>query len=178
MLRSRLATTADLPQLRAIMALAIETLQHDFLDPAQVQASHAVMGLDTQLIEDGTYFVIEDDGIVGCGGWGRRRTLYGGDHSISLRSNDLLDPTSEPARIRAMYTHPDHVRRGIGRMVLALSEKAAAREGFKRCELMSTLAGEPLYAACGYTRVRDEQASVDGVIVPLILMEKEIADDA
>lgn len=177
MLRSRLATTDDLPQLRAIMALAIDTLQDDFLDPAQVRASHAVMGLDTQLIDDDTYFVIEEDEIVGCGGWGRRRTLYGGDHSVALRSADLLDPSSEPARIRAMYTHPDHVRRGIGRMVLALSEGAAAREGFTRCELMSTLAGEPLYAACGYKRVVEENASIDGVIVPLVLMEKDIADD-
>lgn len=166
-LTSRLATEADLPALRELMTLAIGQLQRDFLTPEQVEASHRVMGLDTQLVADRTYFVVEDgEQMVGCGGWSRRATLYGGDHSRS-RDASMLDPARDPARIRAMYTHPDHARRGIGRLVLGLCEAAAAQAGFRRAELMGTLAGEPLYRACGYAEIeRIEDA------VPLVRMGK------
>ena len=117
------------------------------LNPAQVIASRAVMGLDTQLVRDGTYFVVEDAGTpVGCGGWSRRATLYGGDHSTALRDPALLDPATDAARIRAMYTHPDHVRRGIGRMILNRCEHAASAEGFTAVELMGTAGGVPSIA--------------------------------
>jgi GNAT superfamily N-acetyltransferase len=176
MLTHRLATEADLPALRDLMALAIEVLQRGFLDPAQIAASHAVMGLDTQLVADRTYFLVEDGpALAGCGGWSRRATLYGGDHSTALRQPDLLDPALDAARVRAMYTHPDFARRGVGRLILQLCEDAAAAEGFRRVQLMATLSGEPLYRACGYTEIeRAEAAPVNGVIVPLILMGKAI----
>jgi len=176
MLTHRLATEADLPALKALMALAIDTLQKGFLDEAQIIASRAVMGLDTQLVADRTYFLVEEDGrLAGCGGWSRRATLYGGDHSTALRNEALLDPAHDAARVRAMYTHPDFARRGVGRLILSLCEAAAATAGFSRVQLMATLSGEPLYRACGYAEVeRAPAAPVDGVIVPLILMGKAI----
>lgn len=171
----RPATEADLDALRAAMALSIDRGQAGVLNPAQVIASRAVMGLDTQLVRDGTYFVVEDAGTpVGCGGWSRRATLYGGDHSTALRDPALLDPATDAARIRAMYTHPDHVRRGIGRMILNRCEQAASAEGFTAVELMGTAGGVPLYRACGYHPVERADADVDGVIVPLTRMRKEL----
>lgn len=177
MLTDRLATLDDLDALRHLMALAIAELQKGFLDPAQIAASRAVMGLDTQLIADGSYFVIEAGGrIAGCGGWSRRATLYGGDHSTDLRDPALLDPAVDAARIRAMYTHPDHARQGVGRRVMALCEAAARDAGFGRAELMATLSGEPLYRACGYVPIeRVEAPGPDGVTVPLIRMGKALA---
>jgi GNAT superfamily N-acetyltransferase len=176
MLTHRLATEADLPALKALMGLAIDTLQKGFLDEAQIVASRAVMGLDTQLVADRTYFLVEDDGrLAGCGGWSRRATLYGGDHSTALRNEALLDPASDAARVRAMYTHPEFARRGVGRLILSLCEAAAAAEGFGRVQLMATLSGEPLYRACGYAEIeRTAAAPVNGVVVPLILMGKPI----
>jgi len=178
MLTSRLATEHDLPQLEALMALAIDALQRGFLDDAQIAASHAVMGLDTQLVADRTYFLVEDGGVLaGCGGWSRRATLYGGDHSAALRQPDLLDPARDAARVRAMYTHPDFARRGVGRLILGLCEAAAAAEGFRRVQLMATLSGEPLYRACGYAEIeRTAAAPVNGVVVPLVLMGKTLDD--
>src|SRR5205085_9641422 len=112
------------------MRRSIETLQDDFLTPEQVAASHKVMGLDAQLVADGTYFVIEIGGrIAGCGGWSWRSTLYGGDDSVVPRAPSGLDPATEPARIRAMYTDPDFARQGVGRLVLDLCENAARRAG-------------------------------------------------
>lgn len=177
MFTHRLATPADLDALRTVMALAIAELQKGFLTPDQIAASNAVMGLDTQLIADATYFVIEDaDGaIAGCGGWSRRATLYGGDHSKDLRDPALLDPRVDAARIRAMYTHPDFARRGVGRLVMALCEDAARAAGFARAEMMATLSGEPLYRACGYTPIEHVAApGPDGVTVPLIRMGKPL----
>jgi GNAT superfamily N-acetyltransferase len=176
MLTHRLATEADLPALKALMGLAIDTLQKGFLDETQIVASRAVMGLDTQLVADRTYFLVEEEGrLAGCGGWSRRATLYGGDHSTALRNEALVDPASDAARVRAMYTHPDFARRGVGRLILSLCEAAAAAEGFRRVQLMATLSGEPLYRACGYAEIeRTAAAPVNGVIVPLILMGKVI----
>ncbi len=173
---TRLATEADLPDLRALMARSIAELQRGFLDEAQIAASRSVMGLDTQLVADRTYFVVEQDGaLAGCGGWSARATLYGGDHSAALRNAAPLDPTRDPARVRAMYTHPDFARRGVGRLILSLCEAAAAGAGFRRATLMATLSGEPLYRACGYREVeRTAAAPVEGIIVPLILMEKAL----
>jgi GNAT superfamily N-acetyltransferase len=166
----------DLAELRALMGLATRRLLGAYLDEARVEASFEFMGVDTQLIADGTYFAIEGEGrIVGCGGWSRRRALFGGDHSAG-RDARLLDATAEPARVRAMYTHPDFARRGIGRLVLTLCEAAAAREGFRSLELVATVAGEPLYAAVGFSVVeRIEVPTSKGVAVPCARMSKAIA---
>ena len=133
------------------------------------------MGLDTQLIGDGTYFVVECDGrIAGCGGWSRRATLFGGDHSAG-RNAALLDPRTDAARVRAMYTHPDFTRRGVGRLVLEVCEAAAAADGVTRVELAATMAGVPLYRACGYSDIEAfESDTPSGVRVPLIRMGKRI----
>jgi GNAT superfamily N-acetyltransferase len=175
-LTSRLATEDDLTALKTLMALAISELQRGFLDEAQITASRQVMGLDTQLIADRTYFIVEEDGVLaGCGGWSRRRTLYGGDHSLALRDSSLLNPSTEAARVRAMYTNPGFARRGVGRRILEECEAAAAREGFGRVQLMATLSGEPLYKACGYLEIeRTAAPPVDGVVVPLVLMGKAL----
>jgi GNAT superfamily N-acetyltransferase len=171
----RRADAADLPALRALMDAAIAELQKPFLDERQIAASRAIMGLDTRLVEDGTYFVVECDGeIAGCGGWSRRATLYGGDQTPG-RSDALLDPAVDPARVRAMYTHPRHARKGVGRLILSLCESAARAEGFTRIELMSTLAGEPLYRACGYAPIEHVSDDRGGVPVPLLRMAKRLA---
>ncbi len=171
---SRLALTSDLPALRTLMEAAIGTLQAGFLTPAQIEASRMIMGLDTQLIEDGTYFLVTIGGaLAGCGGWSRRNTLYGGDHSPG-RNAALLDPARDAARVRAMYTHPDYARRGVGRVVLALCERAAAAEGFTRVELAATLSGRPLYDAAGYEQVHGFEDARGGVPVPLMVMRKVV----
>ena len=158
------------------MERAILELQRPFLSAEQIAASKLSMGLDTQLIADGTYFAIVDGGeLVGCGGWSKRATLYGGNHSAALRDDRLLDPATEPARIRAMYTDPAQVRRGIGRLILALCEAAARSAGFRRLELMATAAGEPLYRACGYHVIeRVERMSPGGIAVPGAIMGKQL----
>ena len=172
----RLAQHDDFTLLRALMDAAIPALLSHYLTPEQVDASFSIMGLDTQLIDDGTYFVIESNGrVAGCGGWSRRATLFGGDHSAG-RDCRLLDPTSEPARIRAMYTHPDFARRGVGRLVLSLCEQAAAGAGFARVELAATLSGLPLYRACGYADLERFEADTHmSVRVPMVRMGKAIA---
>jgi GNAT superfamily N-acetyltransferase len=173
----RLTTLDDLDALREVMRRSIETLQTDFLTREQVVASHRVMGLDTQLIRDGTYFMVEENGrIAGCGGWSWRSTLYGGDESMVSREPEALDPAVDAARIRAMYTDPDFARRGVGRLVIRLCEQAAMRAGFRKATMMATMAGVPLYAACGYVEVeRVLSAPVDGVRVPLARMEKQLS---
>ncbi|HXC75163.1 MAG TPA: GNAT family N-acetyltransferase, partial [Sphingomicrobium sp.] len=112
--------------------------------------------------------------LAGCGGWSKRETLYGGDHSAG-RNARLLDPATEPARVRAMYTHPDHVRQGVGTLILKLCEDAAADAGFTSVEMMATLAGERLYSVCGYVPIEHvDSAPIDGVTVPLIRMGKRL----
>lgn len=172
----RLALPADLPRIAALMDRAIAELQVAFLTPDQVAASRASMGLDTQLIADGTYWLVFRDGqLAGCGGWSFRATLYGGNHAAALRDPALLDPAVDAARIRAMYTDPAFVRRGVGRAVLALCEEAARAAGFARATMMATMAGEPLYAACGYRVVRRvERLGASGVAVPGAVMEKPL----
>jgi GNAT superfamily N-acetyltransferase len=160
------------------MDVAIAEHLKAFLDPAQVELSKSIMGLDTQLVADRTYFIVEDAGsgrLAGCGGWSRRATLYGGDHSTSQRDAALLDMARDAARVRAMYTHPDFKRRGIGRMILDLCESAAREAGFRSVELMATLSGEPLYLACGYHPIQAIiAASKDGVDVPGVRMGKAL----
>lgn len=172
MLTCRLAQMDELESLGILMDAAISELQKPFLNEGQIASSRRIMGVDTQLVEDGTYFVVQSGReLAGCGGWSRRATLYGGDQTPD-RSPARLDPAKDAAKVRAMYTHPHHVRKGVGRLILSLCEEAARAEGFTKMELMATLAGEPLYLACGYVpRERLEDAR-GGAPVPLLRMEK------
>ena len=171
---SRLARTEDLAALRDLMETAISELQKPFLDAAQIASSRLIMGLDTQLIEDRTYYVVESAGdIAGCGGWSRRATLYGGDQTPG-RDRALLVPGTDPARIRAMYTSAKYVRRGVGRAVLGLCEAGARAEGFTKAELVATLAGVPLYLACGYRSLEPFEDDRGGARVPLVRMQKAL----
>ena len=177
----RLASEADIPAITALMDRAIGSLQNAYLSPDAVAASRLSMGLDKQLIADRTYFLVEDDGVedgrvaVGCGGWSYRATLFGGDDGAVQRDARTLDPARDAARVRAMYTDPDFARRGVGRLVLALCEDAARAAGFRRVELMATLAGEPLYLACGYQPIERVAAMADSEPpVPGVRMGKDL----
>ena len=173
-LTHRIATPADLPALSALMDQAIGELQKGFLTPEQIASSRMIMGLDSQLIADGTYFMVHEDGVLaGCGGWSRRDTLYGGDHTPG-REPRLLDPATEPARVRAMYTSPAFARRGVGRLILTLCEAAAKAEGFTRLELAATLSGKPLYEAYGFEPIQAFEDDRGGVAVPLVRMGKAV----
>lgn len=176
-LTARTAMIEDLDALKVTIRRAIDQLQSDYLTPDQVRASHQVMGLDTQLLRDGTYFILMDgETIAGCGGWSYRKTLFGGDSSVVTREPEALDPAVDAARVRAMYTDPDYVRRGVGRTILHLCENAARTAGFGRAEMMATLAGEPLYVACGYRRLEQptDVLASDGVLVSLVRMGKAL----
>jgi GNAT superfamily N-acetyltransferase len=161
------------------MNAAIGELQKGFLSPEQIAVSRSIMGLDRTLIADGTYFLIHDSEtgrLAASGGWSRRATLFGGDHTAAQRNDALLHPGRDAARIRAMYTHPDFTRRGLGRMILSLCEGTARAEGFTRLEMGATLAGVPLYEACGYRLIEHTiGASADGVDVPVLRMGKTLA---
>jgi GNAT superfamily N-acetyltransferase len=173
-LTPRLALRDDLDALKSLMDIAIAENQKPFLTADQITSSRTIMGLDSQLIDDGTYFVIELDGrLAGCGGWSRRATLYGGDRSPG-RDAALLDPSKDAARVRAMYTHPDFTRRGVGRLILSLCETAARAKGFRSVELMATMAGEPLYRACGYQPGEPLTDARGGAPVPLLRMSKAL----
>lgn len=171
----RLARADDIDAIRALMDRAIAWLQQGFLNEAEIAASRAHMGLDTQLIRDGTYFLIEAGGqLAGCGGWSARATLFGGDASGG-RDPAMLDPARDPARIRAMYTDPAFVRRGVGRLIMTLCEAAARQAGFRRAEMAATLAGVPLYEACGYQAIERFEAVAPGQVpVPLVRMGKPL----
>ena len=173
-LQVRTARLDELVALHALMELAIAELLKPFLNAAEIASSRAIMGLDTQLVGDGTYFVVEGDGaLAGCGGWSRRATMYGGDVSPG-RDPALLDPAKDAARVRAMYTHPSFTRRGVGRLILACCEEAARAEGFTRAELVATMAGMPLYLACGYQPVERFTDDRGGAPVPLARMVKAL----
>lgn len=173
-LTHRLAVEADIPALHGLMDAAIAGPLAAFLTPAEVAASRTIMGVDSQLIADRTYFVVEADGVpVACGGWSRRITAYGGDHTPG-REPALLTPGVDAARVRAMYTHPDFLRRGIGRMILNLCEAAARDEGYDRVELVATMGGEPLYLAAGYREIERFEDDRGGAPVPLARMGKRI----
>ena len=173
-LTSRIAVETDLPALEAVMDAAIRELQKGFLSPEQIAASRTIMGLDRQLVADRTYFIVQEgEAIAGCGGWSRRATLYGGDHTPG-RDPELLDPARDAARVRAMYTHPDFARRGVGRLILQLCEDAARAEGFARLELMGTMSGRPLYESYGFQPIEDILDARGGAQVPLTRMGKAI----
>jgi GNAT superfamily N-acetyltransferase len=173
----RKATLDDRPSLNALIARSARELSADDYKPEQIEgALRGAFGVDTQLIQDGTYFVVEADGkIVGCGGWSYRRTLFGGD-SRAERDAAELDPRVDPAKIRAFFVDPDYARKGIGTQLLERCEAEARSRGFLRVELMGTLPGVRLYAARGY--IPAEQVRYDvvpGVAIEFVPMSKDIS---
>jgi GNAT superfamily N-acetyltransferase len=171
----RIATYEDIPTIELLMELSINQLLGPLLSAEQLEASFDSMGLDDQLIKDGTYFMVFcDDIFVGCGGWSNRETLFGGNHTPN-RDDNFLDPLKDSARIRAMYTHPDWARQGIGSLVMHLGEHAAKKLGFKKCELMATQSGKLLYETQGYEPIENILYKTEtGKKVPMIRMEKII----
>ena len=172
----RPATHADRAALELLIARSARELSAADYRPEQIEgALQGAFGVDSQLIDDGTYFVAEGDGhLVGCGGWSRRRTLFGGD-SHSERNAGELDPHTDAARIRAFFVDPDHARQGIGRALLERCENEARARGFRRCELMGTLPGVRLYQALGYRPGSLIHYPVaDGVTIEFIPMSKEL----
>ena len=152
--RNRVATPADVPALRSLIEQSVRSLQKHDYTPAQIEGAldHA-LGLDTQLIEDRTYFVAElldSSDIAGCGGWSYRRTLFGSDHGPG-REAAFLDPNTDAAKIRAIFVHPEHARRGLGTLILEYCEQQARFAHFTHFEMGSTLTGVPLYKLRGYT---------------------------
>ena len=175
--KQRLAVPADAPAIAALMKASVLEIFPHYYDERQTASSAIhIAHLDMQLIEDGTYFVHEADGeIVACGGWSRRNKLYTG-RGDSDDDDRLLDPATEPARVRAMFVRSDWTRRGLGRAILDACENAARAEGFSDLALGATLAGEPLYRAFGFREVdRSMVAMPDGVEVEIVGMERPIS---
>jgi len=171
----RQAREQDISALAALIPLSVRSLQAAHYSPAQMDAALGpVFGVDRELIRDGTYFVVERGGaLAGCGGWSRRRSLFGGDAGRDASEAELLDPARDPARIRAFFVHPDWARRGIGRQIMNACEQAIAQARFRSIELVATLAGEPLYAAFSFTAVeRYDIALPDGLKLPVVRMVK------
>ena len=179
-LSHRIAQEADTGAIVNLMRASITENMKPFLSASEIEAAKETMGVDKTLIADGTYFLIEaqqegETVLVGCGGWGKRKTLYGGDHTVG-RDDSLSDPSMDAARIRAMYTHPSWTRRGIGTLLLDLGENAARLAGFKTIELGSTVPGEPLYLSRGYVEVeRKVEQAANGSDNTVIKMMKPLA---
>jgi GNAT superfamily N-acetyltransferase len=177
----RAATPADVPVLHALIEASVRGLQANDYTPAQIEgALGTVLGLDTQLIADETYFVVEAANssgkktVVACGGWSKRKTLFGSDHA-AVREPELLDPRSDAAKIRAFFVHPDWARRGIGTLLLETCESAAEAAGFSRFEMGSTLTGVPLYKLRGYQVIEPMDIPLgNGEFLPVIRMAKSV----
>ena len=172
----RLASPDDLPAIRALIPRSVRGLSQECYSPAQIESAlRHVFGPDTQLIADGTYYAVTDGAeLVGCGGWSRRRTLYGGDQ-MKFAEDPLLDPATEPARIRAFFVAPERARQGIGSRLLAASLEASVAAGFHDAELVATLPGERLYAAHGFMSVEHITARLaDGVKIPFVRMRRAL----
>jgi len=178
----RLAEPEDIPILRTLIDMSVRGLQANDYTPEQIEAAlKTVYGVDSQLIADGTYFAAEAEAgestpiIVGCGGWSKRKTLFGGDH-WSGRQDALLDPEHDAAKIRAFFIHPDWARRGIGSMILEACESAAKSARFKRLEMGATLSGVPFYRAMGYQALQNIDVPLgDSQSMIVVRMAKNIA---
>lgn len=174
--QQRLARTSDAPAISELMRVSVLNLFPHFYDEQQTASSALYIAhLDMQLIEDGTYFVHEAEGeIVACGGWSRRNKLYTGSGDLG-DDERLLDPATEPARVRAMFVRGDWTRRGIGRAILDACERAARAEGFKKFVLGATLPGVPLYRAFGFQEIERFTVTMpDGVSIEAVAMERPI----
>jgi GNAT superfamily N-acetyltransferase len=172
----RLAREADVPALEALIPLSVRSLQAPYYSQAQMDAALGpVFGVDRQLIRDGTYFVAERDAtIAGCGGWSRRRSLYGGDGGRA-GEDVLLDPEGDAARVRAFFVHPAWARCGIGRSIMAACERAIVEARFRKVDIVATLAGEPLYASFGYAVVERYEIPLAGSLsLPVVRMTKRL----
>jgi GNAT superfamily N-acetyltransferase len=174
----RKATPEDVAAIADVIAGSVRSLAKGIYDERQIELSiRTVFGVDDQLIADGTYFVAESDTgqIAGCGGWSKRKTLYGASVYGQSRDPELLDPAVDAAKIRAFFIHPDFARQGIGSAILEKCESEARGAGFTRAEMMATLPGVPLYSARGYTGEESVQVPVgDGVEIECIRMQKEL----
>ena len=177
MLEHKIARLKDSHQIKKLMNLSISKLLGDLLDEAELEAANESMGLDSQLINDKSYFLVfQNDKLVGSGGYSARKTLFGGNHTPN-RSDDLLIPGTDAAKIRAMYTHPEHTRQGIGSYVLKLAEDESVRLGFDKFELMATVSGILLYEKRGYEIEQEvEYISQIGNKVPMYKMIKKVND--
>lgn len=177
----RLATRNDVPAVRRLIEESVRTLQAAHYSREQIEGSlEGAQGVDTRLIEDGTYYVAEisvpegEGMLVGCGGWSKRQTLFGSDQRVG-RQDALLDPTADAAKIRAFFVHPAWVRRGIATRILECCEEAARAAGFRRFEMGATLTGVPMYAARGYVEVERIQVPLaNGSSLPVVRMTKTI----
>lgn len=175
----RPAAMADLPAISSLIAASVRGLQVEYTEGQREQALASVFTPDTQLIADGTYFVLAapDGALAACGGWSWRRTLYGGDHHAASRDGGQLDPATDAAKIRAFFVHPAWVRRGLGTRLLAACERAAWAAGFRRCEMGATLSGVPLYQRHGYRRVAEILVDLPGgEQIPVVRMEKSLTE--
>jgi GNAT superfamily N-acetyltransferase len=173
----RSAGLSDIVRLRELIPASVRALSASVYSRSQIEAAlERIFGVDTKLIEDGTYFVADVAGtIVGAGGWSRRRTLFGGDQFKNFQEDERLDPRREPGRIRAFYVDPAWARRGIASAILARCEAEAKAEGFTRLELLATLPGVPLYAALGYSEIEPLNVPMgEGLTLPAIVMGKMI----
>jgi GNAT superfamily N-acetyltransferase len=176
--RIRLAQPSDVPALQQLIAASVRGLQAGDYTPAQLEGALAsVYGVDTRLIADGTYFAVEPVSsveIVACGGWSKRKTLYGGDQYAG-RQDDLLDPATDPAKIRAFFVHPAWARRGIGTIILDACEDAAIAAGFRRLEMGATLTGVPFYQARGYAALEHLTVPLsNGESLPIVRMARDV----
>lgn len=181
-IRLRKATTADVPRLREVIEASVRGLQAQDYSPSQIEGALAsVYGIDSRLIADGTYYVAEapdpKDGhtsIVACGGWSRRKTLFGGDQ-YAARQDSFLDPGTDAAKIRAFFVHPGWARRGIGSMILEACESAAIHAGFAHLEMGATLSGVAFYRAKGYAAVENQVVPLgNGETLPIVRMSKSV----
>jgi len=174
---ARLALPEDTEALQKLIAVSARGLNTEHYTPSQVESIlKYVYGVDSQLLRDRTYYVVQDGAaFIGCGGWSRRRTLYGGDQHKADAPDALLDPATEPARIRAFFVHPNWARRGVGSHLMAVCEAAARDAGFRSMELMATLTGEYLYARFGFETVEESDVTLpDGNIMKVPRMTKAI----
>jgi len=171
---TRLATFDDIPRLNELIALSARGLSTGYYTPNQIESIiKYVFGVDTQLVIDGTYYLAQiADTIVGCGGWSKRNTLYGGDQHKEIE-DPLLDPEKDAARIRAFFVHPDYARQGVGRHIINVCETAARANGFTSFELGATLPGVPFYITMGYEAVeRIDAVLPDGELNGIVKMRK------
>lgn len=176
----RLAGLHEVESLNLLIGASARVLSEGYYSAQEIDAAtRYVFGVDTTLVKDGTYYVGELDGeVIACGGWSRRGALYGGDQR-RVDDAPLLDPARDPARIRAFFVHPSCARRGIGRQLLEVCTAAARAEGYRSLELMATLPGIPLYAACGFREIEAvEDRMPNGVGVRFVRMRKELDSES